>query len=113
MHLPFVFKCDWLLNLISRINGFTVDGIEFIPLCVIVRDLSNKTLINHETIHYHQMLETAFIGFYLIYAGHYLYLRAKGLGHFQAYKSICFEVEAYANQNKPKYLNKRKHFAWV
>nr|DAF32802.1 MAG TPA: hypothetical protein [Caudoviricetes sp.] len=30
-----------------------------------------------------------------------------------AYRSICFEREAYKNQEDLEYSKKRKHFAWL
>ena len=113
MKLPFVVKWDWLLDLTSRINGFKVSGIEYIPFVVVVRDLSNKILINHEMIHYRQMLETFILGFYVIYIGHYLWNRLHGMAHHEAYRNVCFEREAYAKQGDLSYLKHRRHFAWL
>lgn len=113
MKLPIVVKWDWLLNLASWINGFRVAGIEFIPCLVVVRDPSDKVLVNHETIHYYQMLETLFVGFYAIYVGHYLVNRLRGLDHMDAYLTICFEREAYRHQRDLHYLENRKRFAWL
>lgn len=113
MKLPIVVKWDWMLRLASRINGFEVAGIEYIPFVIVVNDKSNKILINHETIHYQQMLETAMLGFYFIYAGHYLWNRLmRKMNHHDAYVNICFEREAYGNQHNLKYLQKRKRFIW-
>lgn len=69
-----------------------------------------KTLINHERIHTAQMREMAYIFFYLIYLIEWL-LRLVMKGN--AYMSIGFEREAYANEHNYNYLEKRKHYAWV
>jgi hypothetical protein len=112
MKLPFVVKWDWLLSIASKINGFQVAGIEFIPFIVVVNDLNNKSLIRHETIHFYQMMETLIIGYYLLYAFYYIKNRIFGLSHDKAYRNINFEIEAYNNQDNENYLKVRKYFAW-
>ncbi len=69
-----------------------------------------KTLINHESIHTAQMREMAYVFFYLIYLIEWL-LRL--VMKDNAYMSIGFEREAYANEHNFHYLEKRKHYAWV
>lgn len=88
--------------------------------------------IRHENIHRRQYLECTVIAlpvagllcwlvswwflllipvfYYLLYIGEWL-MRLFMPGN--AYRSISFEGEAYANQNYPNYLGERKWFAWV
>lgn len=65
--------------------------------------------LNHEEIHTAQMKEMLYVFFYLWYMLEWIVrLFMKG----NAYRSISFEREAYANQSNMKYLEKRKRFAW-
>ena len=106
-----VIKCKWLLNIATKLNGFEITWLEFIPFLIIVKDKNDKKLINHEKIHQAQMLETLFIGYYIIYIGHYLYLRFK-YKHKKAYENICFEEEAFEYDDDLNYLKKRKRYSW-
>ena len=75
------------------------------------KPLSEQT-INHEKIHTAQMKELLYIGFYLWYLLSFLYLVIK-YSPKKAYRNICFEKEAYANENDLSYLNNRKRFDWL
>ena len=73
----------------------------------------DKKLINHETIHIKQQLETLIIPFYIWYLLEYLF-RVFQYGEFtKAYRNISFEKEAYRNQYDLKYLEKRKRYSFV
>ena len=65
--------------------------------------------INHEAIHTAQMKEMLYIGFYVWYIVEWLIrLFKKG----NAYRNICFEAEAYDNDDNLTYLATRPRFAW-
>ena len=66
---------------------------------------------NHESIHTAQMKELYYISFYLIYFFEWLYHLIKKRSLKEAYRSISFEREAYANQSNYHYLDKREPFA--
>ena len=66
-------------------------------------------LINHERIHTAQMMEMAFIFFYIWYLVEWT-VRLTWRGN--AYFNISFEREAYRNEHNRKYLKQRKHYAW-
>lgn len=70
------------------------------------------TTMHHEKIHTAQMRELLFVGFYIAYFFEWLFrlVRQSYTGE-DAYRSISFEREAYAKQNKFTYLERRKHFA--
>lgn len=53
-------------------------------------------LLRHEIVHVGQVARLGLIRFLLRYAGEYLSLRRQGFGHFEAYRRISFEVEAFA-----------------
>lgn len=109
---PFYIYCNWICNLASWINNFKVDGIEFIPFFVILRKGSSPQLKNHETIHFKQQVECLFVFWYLIYISQYLFNLIK-MKHYDAYKNICFEKEAYKNQQNFNYIKTRKIFNWA
>ena len=73
----------------------------------------NEAIIRHEKIHFKQQLELLIIPFYLLYLIHYLVNLIKYRNRSKAYLNICFEKEAYANDQNPSYLGKRKAYAWL
>jgi hypothetical protein len=60
--------------------------------------------LNHERIHFAQIKRDGLIKFYFKYLNDYLANRLKGRGHFEAYYSIPYEMEAYENQHDMDYL---------
>lgn len=69
--------------------------------------------IRHETIHLRQQAEMLVIPFLLWYMAEWcVRLIANGFRAHAAYRSICFEQEAYANERDEAYLADRKHYAW-
>ena len=110
---PIIIKCQWLLDFASWINGFKVEGIEYIPFIVIVDDLDNKVLIRHETIHFKQMLELLIVFWYVWYIAHYLVNLVKYRNHEKAYMNIIFEKEAYNNMFDKNYLKNRKFWGFI
>lgn len=79
----------------------------------IERDYLRKfVLINHELIHTAQYKELLYIFYLLLYLLNYavnifIYFNFK-----KAYRNICFEREARAEEYNEYYLGRRRHFAW-
>ena len=73
----------------------------------------NEAIIRHEMIHFKQQLELLIIPFYLLYVLHFLINLIKYRNRSKAYFNICFEKEAYANDQDASYLEKRKAYAWL
>ena len=74
----------------------------------------NEQTLNHEKIHIKQQAELLLIGFYLLYAGFWLYNRLwRRMSNQEAYMNIPFENEAYSNDSNLEYLGERKSFAWL
>lgn len=71
------------------------------------------TGLRHERIHTRQMRELLFLGFYLWYLLEWLVRLLQYRSPLRAYYAISFEREAYQHQHNPRYLQQRKHFAWV
>ncbi|GHV69707.1 hypothetical protein FACS1894199_18800 [Bacteroidia bacterium] len=66
--------------------------------------------VRHESIHAKQMWEMLIVGFYLWYFVEWL---VRLLMSGNAYRSISFEREAYANENNVDYLKERKSWSWM
>lgn len=73
----------------------------------------DKQIINHELIHIRQQLELLIIPFYFLYFLNYLINYIYYRNHYLAYKNIVFEREAFANDLKPGYLQKRRFASWI
>lgn len=95
-----------IYNKIIPFKGFSVVNL-FGVLFTRVQRLSRR-IINHEGIHTVQMKELGYIGFYIIYLLEWLY---RLVTTKNAYRSISFEREAYANESNPNYLKTRKKYA--
>ena len=69
-------------------------------------------VINHERIHFHQQLETLFIGSLVLSILETLYARLiLRKSSFETYKWLSSEQEAYRNQQNQEYLKGRKMWA--
>lgn len=93
--IPFKgFKAINLFGVLFVREGMTVD---------------DKTL-NHECIHTAQMKELLYVPFYLWYVIEwFVRLFMKG----RAYRNICFEREAYENEDNLDYLLTREKYAFI
>jgi hypothetical protein len=76
------------------------------------KPLSPQT-VNHERIHTQQMIETLFVGFYLIYTVNFIALLLVKRNWMEAYRNIAFEKEAHYFQYHDNYLGNRKRFYWM
>ena len=72
-----------------------------------------ETILRHERIHTRQMVELLVILFYLLYIIEWLVRLAICRNAERAYRSISFEQEAYAHQDDPEYLQRRKPYAFL
>ncbi|MDR6564725.1 MULTISPECIES: hypothetical protein [unclassified Arcicella] len=90
-----------------------VDGMAIFPFVLIRTKLPSKILINHERIHLAQQLELLILPFYIWYLSEYLLNRLKGQNHQVAYRNICFEKEAYENEDKLAYLTNRRAWSFL
>ena len=84
------------------------NGMAIFPFLFVKHKNPSKILINHERIHFKQQLETLLLPFYVWYIIEYFVHRLKGKSAHQAYMSISFEREAYANDDDLTYLKNRK-----
>lgn len=68
--------------------------------------------LRHERIHTAQMREMLYLFFYVWYIIEWLFRLIQYRDSLKAYRNISFEREAYDNQCRFCYFERRKHFAW-
>ena len=113
MKTPIIKYNDKFLDSISIF--MKVGGITIYPF-VVMREKylksNSKRIVNHESIHIKQQQELLVIPFYVLYVLEWLVKSIIYKSFKKAYYNISFEREAYSNQRKWTYLNKRKNYAW-
>ena len=97
---------------LSKIAPIDVWAFSAGPFVVCRGQLSEKT-ITHETIHFLQQLEMLFVLQWILYGLFYVIGRFTKGSWKAAYYENPFEVEAYANDLDPDYLEERKFWAWT
>ena len=97
---------------LSYLAPIEIGAITLGPIVISRNEMSEATK-RHETIHFQQFLELAFIGFIILYFGWWFLNLLLGQGGERAYYNIPFEAEAYANHDDENYLQNRKRFAWI
>ena len=97
---------------LSKIAPIDVSAFSAGPFVVCRGELSEKTT-THETIHFFQQLEMLFIFQWILYGLFYVIGRFTKGSWKAAYYGNPFEVEAYANDLDPDYLEERKFWAWT
>lgn len=73
----------------------------------------DRITLNHEEIHTAQMKELLYVFFYILYLIDWLIGLVAHLDFRRAYREICFEKEAYANEKDLDYLKKRKPYNFL
>ena len=105
------------MALIKRNRFFLFNGYRAITLYpfIFVRndsDKFDKVLINHEIIHIEQQKELLVIPFYVWYILEWLIKVFIYKSFNNAYLNICFEREAYSNEENIDYLKTRNRFSF-
>ncbi len=77
----------------------SVHAIVLYPFIFFADKNPDQVLLNHELIHVDQIKRHGVLKFYYLYLKEYFLLRLKGKKHYEAYKGISFEEEAYRKQN--------------
>lgn len=93
-------------------------GMAIFPFIFIKYRLDKKDLffVNHERIHLRQQIEMLFFPFFIWYLFEFFIRLIQYKNSNLAYKNICFEREAYANEKNLEYLKKRsfwKFFKYI
>ena len=94
----------------SLLKNTKISAITIFPFIILRKNASrhDRVLINHEKIHLRQQLELLIIFFYLWYVIEYYFWYLRLRDSFLAYKYISFEREAFAMEDDPDYLKRRK-----
>lgn len=104
---PYIVVCPWLLA-----KGYCAVALYPFVLLKQAHLRHDQRLMLHERIHLRQQLELLIFPFYVVYLLHYLLLLWRFRNHWQAYRHICFEREAYAHEHNTAYLTQRPFWAW-
>jgi hypothetical protein len=76
-----------------------INGIVLFPF-ILYRDRNpSAELIRHEEIHLQQLRRDGVRKFYLQYLKEYFQGRRRGLSHFEAYRQISYEREAFGDDS--------------
>jgi hypothetical protein len=92
------------------ITGGFARAITLYPFVFVRRrsDMHDPVLVNHEKIHLRQQAELLVLPFYVLYLLEYVRGRLKGLSHYEAYRQISFEREAFDMERNMHYLKNRE-----
>ena len=103
---------SWQKILVPKLH---VNGITLFPFILIRTEhlQADPVFLQHEHIHLRQQLEMGILPFYVAYLLHYAINRIKRMDHDTAYRNICFEREAYAQERTAGYLKKRSVWNWI
>ena len=111
---PLFFEHSKIPVWLSRLAPIEINAITLFCFVFSREEISERTK-RHETIHFQQYLETAVVGFLLVYLFDYLWaslVSRKGFTR-DSYLSIRFEQEAHSKDDLLDYLATRKRFAWI
>jgi len=84
------------------------DGMALFPFILVRQPNPGPILVNHERIHLRQQTELGVLPFYLWYLTEYIIRRIQHRDHYEAYRNISFEREAFANETNLTYLRTRR-----
>ncbi|GAB3897244.1 hypothetical protein GCM10028803_15530 [Larkinella knui] len=70
-------------------------------------------MLHHERIHLRQQLELGILPFYVWYLLEYLVRRWQYTSHYEAYRNISFEREAFDNERNLTYWKTRKWYGFL
>lgn len=79
---------------------FRINAIVIYPFVLYQDRHPCEAITSHEKIHLRQIKDLGVIKFYYLYLKEYLIGRKRGLSHYEAYRQISFEREAYEKQTR-------------
>ena len=112
MKLPLMFENSKVPVSLSYVAPINIGALSFFIFVWSRGEMSERTK-RHETIHYKQQVEMLFVFQWILYGLFYVIGRFTKGSWKAAYYGNPFEVEAYANDLDPDYLEERKFWAWV
>jgi len=108
---PWVFENSPIPAWLSKISPIDIWAVSIACFVFCKGDIS-KTTRRHETVHYHQQLELLFVGQWVLYGLFFLVGLVRYRSGKKAYRENPFEREAYDNEKKYTYLDKRPLWNW-
>lgn len=105
MTFPIILRSSWF-----PYRPFA--GISLFGVFIFRKDCHlSDTMIRHETIHYYQQREWAFLPFFLLYNLEFCFYYLRYWNYMKAYHAISFEREAYRYERQVDYLEHRPLWA--
>ena len=103
----------WIFS--RGVVGMTIFPFVFLKKSYVDRITKSKldSTINHESIHLKQQAELLVLFFYIWYFTEYFIRFISVRNSDKAYRNICFEREAYQNENDVEYLKTRKFWSFI
>lgn len=74
---------------------FKINAIVLFPFVLYQEKNPSESIKRHEAVHLRQIKNDGVLKFYLKYFFEYTQGRRKGLSHYEAYRNISYEKEAY------------------
>lgn len=76
-----------------------INAIVLYPFVLYCDPKPDPKIISHEQVHLDQIKRDGVLKFYSKYLWEYLKGRKKGLSHYEAYRKISYEEEAFADRS--------------
>lgn len=113
MKLPIEVEFSRVPSFLEKFAPMNISAFSF-GIWIFSKTSFTTRLRIHETIHFKQQLELAFVLQFLLYGLSFLInvIRFKG-DFYKSYRLNWFEQEAFDNDIDPHYLENRKPYAWV
>ncbi|KAA9355189.1 hypothetical protein [Larkinella humicola] len=99
--------------IIVRVPFLWVSGMALFPFVLVRTKRPDAVLLHHERIHLRQQLELGLLPFYVWYLLEYLIRRWQYTHHYDAYRNISFEREAFDNEHNLTYWKTRKWYGFL
>ncbi|WP_128547991.1 hypothetical protein [Larkinella soli] len=98
--------------IVIRVPFLWVDGMALFPFVLVRTARPDAVLLHHERIHLRQQLEMGVLPFYIWYLIEYGLRRLHYRSHYEAYRNISFEREAFAHEGDLSYWKTRKWYGF-
>ncbi len=80
------------------LKPFKINAIVVYPFVLYCDPNPSLDIFTHEQVHLDQIKRVGILKFYRLYLWEYFQGRRLGMSHFEAYRNISFEKEAYEKQ---------------
>lgn len=111
-----LYRYKYMLVLYHERPKTMYSAMALVPPFILIwkeKQMNNSKLYKHECIHHRQILELFILPFFLWYILEYLISRLKGMKHYEAYRNISFEKEAYHGENISNYASRPRWYGFL